>query len=279
MWMESLNDSKIQKKKKKMKNWIHLVVFAIILTGCKSAVSVPTETPKTEPSFAYKQQMENLENNIYFKGNGNEPDWNLKISKKNIQFTSLISGFESFIGNHVEPISAMDANVKIYQVKTEAVRMNIQIMQQECINTMSGDKSGYSVRVELVKDNKSTFLNGCGNYITDYRLHDIWALEEINGQKISPEDFIKEIPYLEINSTTNQFMGYAGCNRMNGTIFFEKGLLRFTNIMTTRMFCGANNIETKFLKTLQSTTNYKVENMHLTLTNASGENLVFKKVD
>ena len=223
--------------------------------------------------------MENLEKGIYFRGNGNEPDWNLKISEKTIEFTSLKPGFESLTGDHVEPIRAMDANVKMYRVTTGAGLMIIQIMQQECINTMSGDKSSYSVRIEIVKDNNSTFLSGCGNYITDSRLHDIWVLEKINGEKVSLTDFTKELPNLEINSSTNQFMGFAGCNRMNGTIFFERGLLRFTNIITTRMACGENNKENEFLKTLQSTTNYKVENMRLTLTNPSGDELVFKKVD
>jgi len=144
---------------------------------------------------------------------------------------------------------------------------------------MSGDKSSYSVRIEIVKNNKSTFLSGCGNYITDSRLHDIWVLEQLNGKKVSLADFTKELPNLEINSSTNKFMGFAGCNSMNGTIFFERGLLRFTNIITTRMFCGGNNKENEFLKALQSTTNYKVENLRLILTNPAGELLVFKKVD
>jgi heat shock protein HslJ len=262
-----------------MKKWIQLLPIVLLIIGCKSTVTVPNEVVKTEPTFAYKQQMENLEKGIYFRGNGNEPDWSLKISEKTIEFTSLIPGLATFIGNHVEPLRAMDANVKMYRVTTGDVTMIIQIMQQDCQNTMSGEKSSYSVRIEIVKDNNSTFLSGCGNYITDPRLHDIWVLEQLNGQKVSVTDFSKELTNLEINSSTNQFMGFAGCNRMSGSIFFERGLLRFTNIITTRMACGSNNKENEFLKTLQSTTNYKVENMRLTLTNPSGEELVFKKVD
>ncbi|WP_264564242.1 META domain-containing protein [Flavobacterium sp. N3904] len=262
-----------------MKKWIQLLVIIVLIASCKSAVATPNEPAKTEPTAAYKQQMENLENGIYFRGNGNETGWSLKISEKTIEFTSLIPGFESFNGTHVEPIRAMDANVKMYRVTTGAGLMIIQIMQQECTNTMSGDKSSYSVRIEIVKDNKSTFLSGCGNYITDPRLHDIWVLEKLNGGKVSLTNFNKELPNLEINSSTNRFMGYAGCNRMNGTIFFERGLLRFTNIINTRMACGENNKENEFLKALQSTTNYKVENMKLVLTNPSGGKLVFKKVD
>jgi heat shock protein HslJ len=262
-----------------MKKCIQFFPIILLIIGCKSAVTAPKETVKSEPTFAYKQQMENLEKGIYFRGNGNEPDWNLKISENTIEFSSLIPGFESLIGNHVEPLRAMDANVKMYRVTDKSVTMIIQIMQQECINTMSGDKSAYSVRIEIVKNNNSTFLNGCGNYITDPRLHDIWVLEQLNGKKVSLVDFTKELPNLEINSSTNQFMGFAGCNRMNGSIFFERGLLRFTNIITTRMACGENNKENEFIKTLQSTTTYKVENLRLTLTNQSGNELVFKKVD
>lgn len=262
-----------------MKKWIQLLLIILLIIGCKSAVTAPSEPVEKEPTFAYKQQIENLEKGIYFRGNGNEPDWNLKISEKTIEFTSLILGFESLSGNHVEPIQAMDANVKMYRVKTGAITMIIQIMQQECVNTMSGDKAAYSVRIEIVKDNKSKFLSGCGNYITDSRLHDIWVLEQMNGKKVSLTDFTNELPNLQINSSTNQFMGFAGCNSMNGSIFFERGLLRFTNVITTRMFCGESNKENVFLKTLQSTTTYKVENLRLILTNQSSNELIFKKVD
>jgi len=258
-----------------MKKWIQLLVIVSFILSCKTNATVQKE----EPTPAYSQQMENLEQGIYFRGTGNEPEWSLKISDKRIEFTSLKSGFESLSGAHVEPIRAMDANVKMYQVATESATMNIQIMQQECVNTMSGEKFPYSVRIEITQNNNSTNISGCGNYITDSRLHDIWVLEKLNGKMVSTTDFIKELPNLEINSSTNNFLGFAGCNRMNGTLFFERGLLRFTNIITTRMGCPGNNKESEFLKALQSTTSYKVENMKLILSNPSGEKLVFKKVD
>jgi heat shock protein HslJ len=264
-----------------MKKWIQLLSIVLLIISCKSGATAPKDSEASEPTFAYKQQMENLERGIYFRGTGNEPDWNLKISEKTIEFTSLKPGFESLKGAHVDPIRAMDANVKMYRVTTSKGTMNIQIQQQECVNTMSGDKSAYTVRIEIVKENSenSTNFSGCGAYITDPRLHDIWVLEKLNGENVNLTDFMKELPNLELNSSTNQFMGFAGCNRMNGTIFFEKGLLRFTNTITTEMACGANNKENEFLKALQSTTSYKVENMRLSLSNPSGMELVFKKVD
>lgn len=264
-----------------MKRSILLLSIILITAGCKSVTPQSKEVVKNEPSWAYQQQMENIEKGIYFRGVGNEPEWSLKISDTAIEFTSLNLGFESFNSPHVEPIRAMDANVKMYRVATESGTMSIQITQQECINTMSGDKKPYTVRIELAlgKLNQVKNFNGCGNYITDSRLHDIWVLEKLNGEEVNSSNFREELPNLEINSSTNQFMGFAGCNRMNGTIFFEKGLLRFTKTITTRMACGPNNKENEFLKALQSTTNYKVENRRLTLTNTSGVEVVFKKVD
>jgi heat shock protein HslJ len=258
---------------------IQFVVIVLFFVGCKTNLPASKSLESNDPSFAYKQQIENLEKGIYFRGSGTEPDWNLKISEKTIEFTSLKTGYEALSGDHVEPIRAMDANVKMYRVETKAGQMIIQTMQQDCVNAMSGDKSAYSVRIEFQKDNKSTNLSGCGNYITDSRLHDIWVLEKINGENVTVADFTKELPNLEINSSANTFIGFAGCNRMNGSIFFERGLLRFTNLITTEMACLGNNKEAVFLKTLQSTTSYKVENLRLTLTNPSGNELVFKKVD
>lgn len=259
---------------------ISIVVMVLFFAGCKpTAVTAPPTVEATTPSFEYKQQEENREKGIYFRANGNEPDWNLKIGEKTIEFTSLKPGFETFNSEHAEPIRAMDANVKLYRITTEAGKMFIRISQEECSGTMADKKYSYAVQIDMTINDIMDTFKGCGNYITDYRLHDIWVLEKLNGVAVTSADFSKELPNLEINSQANTFMGYAGCNRMNGGLFFEKGLLRFTKVITTRKACPENNKEAEFLKTLQSTTQYKVENLRLTLKNRSGAELVFRKID
>ena len=256
-------------------------ILLLLIISCNTTAPVIKVDSKTESTSDYKLQMENLEQGIYFRATGNEPEWSLKISEKAIFFTSMKPGFESYNSSHVEPVRAMDANLKRYRVETETGTMSIQIQQQECINIMSGDKFPYSVRIELTKgksDQVVTF-NGCGTYITDSKLHDIWALEKMNGENVNRTKFKGEFPNIEINSTTNQFHGFGGCNRISGSIFFEKGLLRFTNMISTLMACEPLNRESEFLTSLQSTTSYSVENMKLTLRNQSGIELVFKKVD
>ncbi len=259
--------------------FIVLALFFMYSCNPKLAVS---EVPKaSEAMVLTPAEQENPEQIPYFKANGNEPFWNFTISETGIQFTSLMENFENFTTPHADPISAMDANIKLYKIETESVNLTIQISQKECINTMSGEASPYSVSIELKNSGETEFqkLEGCGSYITDYRLHDIWVLESLQEAKVSLSDFSKELPYLEINTTTNTFSGHAGCNRINGRLFYEKGLLRFTNPATTKMMCMAENKEDLFLKALQSSSTYKIEKNRLHLSNPSGLLLVFKKID
>ena len=87
------------------------------------------------------------------------------------------------------------------------------------------------------------------------------------------------MPRIEINSTENRFSGYGGCNAISGQIFYEKGILRFTRVLSTLMACPQGNKESEFTKALQSTTTYSIENNRLTLSNPSAKLLVFRKVD
>lgn len=258
-----------------------IAYFGIILLtilSCKTA-SVPIyESSKSNTTIGNDfEKGGNAEKN-YFKSSGTEPFWGLTISDNKIVFKTVN---DSLVAPHVEPILAMDANVKLYRIKTEAGQLNIQISQQNCVNAMSGVTFPYAVSVEYKKNTTSEFekWNGCGQYVTDYRLHDIWVLEELNGRKISKEDFSKEFPLLEIYANTNNFLGFAGCNRMNGSLFFEKGKLRFTNLITTKMMCEPANKEVEFITALQSSSTYQVGNNRLILSNSSGIKIIFKKID
>ncbi|MBR9914535.1 MAG: META domain-containing protein [Algicola sp.] len=214
----------------------------------------------------------------YFKAAGTEPFWSLHISEKQISFTTPS---DSIITPYAKPIAAMDNNVKTYKVATEAHMLHIQISQKECTNAMSGEVSPYSVTIDYGKTNtmEPTHVEGCGQYITDYRLHDIWVLTTLNGMNMTTDHFAKELPNIEINTTKNRFAGYAGCNRMTGQIFFEKHLLRFTNVAMTKKMCPGSNQERQFLEALKKVTRYNIENNQLILSNPDEELLILKKAD
>lgn len=259
-----------------MKNIFSLLFLLSLLVGCKSTASKNSDT---QTSSEYGTQEDEMK--YFFTGTGNEPFWGIKIGNEEIVFTSLIPGKEKLVFPAVEAIKAMDANVKMYKVSNETSTATITIQQLECQNSMSGAISPYSVKVEIKNNSELELkkLSGCGKYNTDYRLHDIWVLEELNGYKVFATDFQKEMPRIEINSTENRFSGYGGCNAISGQIFYEKDLLRFTKVISTLMACAPGNKEGEFTKALQSTTTYSIENNRLTLSNPSGKLLIFKKVD
>lgn len=261
-----------------MKNSIYGVIILCMCLGCKPKASQPQTVDNTIKSTAAIEDSKPTGMIPYFVASGTEPFWSLEISNESIRFKTPT---DSIMIPHTNPDLAQDANVKGYSMETESATMNVQILQRDCTNAMSGNVSPYSVTIDIKKGVDKDFqkFEGCGHYNTDYRLHDIWVLENLNGKTISKEDFNNELPSMEIRAAENTFTGFAGCNRMNGKLFFEKGLLRFTNIATTKMMCEPINKEPEFLKALQNSTTYSIENNRLTLSNPSGVLTVFKKID
>lgn len=252
-----------------MKKLIYFGIIFLTILSCKT-VSVPINSEINNAN--------ELEKKPFFKATGTEPFWSIFISENKILYTTPE---DSIVMPYSEPVLAMDSNVKLYKVSSKSAEFNIQISQQECVNEMSGDIFPYSVSV-LFKKNKTTEfekIKGCEQYITDYRLHDIWVLEELNGKKISKENFTKELPMLEMYANSNKFIGFSGCNNMNGALFFEKDKLRFINIATTKIMCENSNLEGEFLTSLQGITSYSFGENSLILSNPFGKKMILKKID
>ncbi len=264
-----------------------LLSLTVVLFGCNEPARLPATTKKANNTIIknsadsinsnYGRQNEMLTSGIDFTASGNEPFWSLEIDFDKYMHFKIPGRFE--ITTPVpEDVKAKDANVTRYAAKTEQGLLTVQIAKQECTNDMSGKKSDYKITVDVKgnTDKNYTTYKGCGNYITDYRLHDIWTLEDINGQPIDVQQYGKERPRIEINSSQNTFMGATGNHEIIGKIFFEKGLLRFTDI---EMPLNLSDPEKEFIKNLQTVTGYTLENNRLLLFNKAGELIKFRKTD
>ena len=261
-----------------MKAAFLFVILPWIVLGCNAAKTTSTAKESTD-MVSSSRQGQNQDQIIYFRAAGNEPFWSLKISDSGFQFSYFTSKIQVFNAPTVAPIIGQDANVKRYRIVTESGQMNIQIIQNDCKDSMTAVLSPYTVEVELKLETAPIFTTyrGCGEYITDARLHDKWILESMNRKTIANDDFSMGFPRLEINTKSNHFYGFAGCNGMSGSVFFENEVLRFTKIATTRKMCQTQNKEMDFIKILQSTSSYELSNEKLILRNTSGEELIFKK--
>ncbi|HEV8080214.1 MAG TPA: META domain-containing protein [Chitinophagaceae bacterium] len=218
---------------------------------------------------------------IDFTATGNEPFWSLEIDfNKSMHFKTL-SGFE--ITTPVpKKMKAMDANVTRYSAKTEQGTLTIQLAKKECINDMSGVKSDYSVTIDTKNNTDKNLIRykGCGQYLSDYRLHDIWVLISINDNKLTPTDFMKGLPLLELNLTEKKVFGHTGCNNLNGPIEVLGKKIRFGNLATTRMACGNMQFENRYLsKLVNRTIPYNIQPGKLHLQVTADSVFTYKKID
>lgn len=265
---------------RKPKSIIAIFVIPLLFANCKPKTATP-EVSVTDSVSVEKQDVSDSEkpNVVFFKALGTEPFWGIEISNDSIKFTSPEKKNEMAFA-YSKPTKAMDANVVSYEVKSDSLALKFTIQQGKCSDGMSDKVHNYVVKASLKRGSQDEILlNGCGNYVIDYRLHDIWALEELEGKKINPDDFKQGVPNLEIYAEEARFSGMAGCNQMGGKLFSEKDLLRFTDVFTTEMMCENYETEKILVKALQSTTRYELKNNRLYLFNPEGTKAIFRKVD
>lgn len=110
------------------------------------------------------------------------------------------------------------------------------------------------------------------------RLHDIWALESIEGEKVIIDESVRNLPVLEIYVEDERVHGNTGCNVLNGNVEIDEEKISFSKIITTEMACPGD-LEQKFLSALQLVNNYQIEKLRLLLYDDNKELLTLRKID
>lgn len=247
-----------------------IILVSLFLCSCASKLN----------KNVVKDKSHNFSESSYFSAQGSSPlDWSVEISENMISLRSDDGSLE-LNSPHVEPVKAMDANVKYYYAKTESGSIKIDIVQKDCQKSEGDDRVTYVVKITSVDGKGSeTVFEGCGEYRVDYRLHDVWILEQMQGREVTTDMFLGELPMLEIRAKEKDFSGFGGCNKILGKLFQERELLRFVDISNSKMMCDPKNKEDFFLRLLQSGTAYEIKNNRLYVSNQNGVLLVFKKID
>ena len=126
----------------------------------------------------------------------------------------------------------------------------------------------------------ATLVIGCSTKEAgvNVRLHDIWALESINGEEFIKDNQTNNHPVIEIYLKEERIHGNAGCNTINGKVEVDGNKIAFSNIITTEMACPGD-IEQRFLSAIQSVDGYQIEKLRLFLYEGEKERLIFRKID
>lgn len=265
----------------KKKSIITLAALCFLFVNCKPK-DADKEVNGTDSLSVKKDTVAQIEkgSDAFFKASGTEPFWGIEITNDSVRFTSPETE-KNFTLRYEKPNRAMDANVISYEAKSDSIYLKFTIQQGKCSDGMSDNEYNYNVRASLKRGKDKDFkeLKGCGNYIVDKQLQGNWVLEELEGKKINPKDFEKKLPGIEINAEESKFTGFAGCNGMGGKLFYETGVLRFTDVFTTEMMCPNYDKEKLFVKALQSTTSYQIKKDKLYLLNPDGTKAILQKAN
>ncbi|PVY41131.1 copper resistance protein NlpE N-terminal domain-containing protein [Pontibacter virosus] len=231
------------------------------------------DEPEDNPSL----WREKYERGIDFAAIGNEPFWSLEIDlEKMIEFKLL----DEEDGSVLTPIPIAEkpetGEGTVYRVQTVTGNLEIRLMKDTCVNTMSGRELPYTVTV--LKDDME--YKGCGMYLRDSRLNGTWNLVELQGKTINPKDFDRNQPSLIIALAEGRVSGSAGCNRITGTLEPIGDRINFGPLASTRMACPSMELENQFLEVLRDgELRYSVSEERLKLMLGGMEIAVFARVE
>lgn len=128
----------------------------------------------------------------------------------------------------------------------------------------------------------STLLFSCSSKETEktdvIRLHDIWALESIDGERIELNESLLNLPVIEIYVEEERIYGNTGCNSFNGNVKIEGSKISFSEIIATEIACPGEH-EQRFFSAIERTDNYKIEKLRLFLFEGGTEKMTFRKID
>ena len=268
-----------------MKHFFFLLIGLMTMIACTSSIKTNKDDKlnidKNEEQVANTSFYQNkFLNGIDFFARGNEPNWTLEIDFENmVKFLTMYD--INIITPAIDEVKVSDADTTSYHAQSKSGELIVTLIKEDCQDNMSGEPFNYKVKVEAKTPedlNYKTF-QGCGKFLYDYRLNDIWVMEEMAGVKLKKENLMKGLPTFEFNLKEMRFSGHAGCNRLMGKIEVEGSKIKFGNIASTLMACPDMQVEHAVIGAINKKTFiYKIENMNLTLENDSIK-MIFKKVD
>lgn len=95
-----------------------------------------------------------------------------------------------------------------------------------------------------------------------------WQLVELGGKPVAAT-INGKVPFIELQDAEKSFSASAGCNGLGGSFKLENnGRIKFSQGISTMMYCDNMEIETEFKKVLEQADNYTINGNTLSLNKA-----------
>jgi len=271
---------------KNISTYLLFIALTAMVLSCKSSeetsAKAKKETLLKEQEIVESSLAEQLKySGIDFYARGNEPFWALDLDYQN-KFIFNGLGLDSMVFNPVQPEKAMDANAMRFYTEIDGGHILININESECTDNMSGEAYNFNVNIEIERNGSEESYHGCGNFIPDYRLHDIWVLTEIYDDSLElMRKLSRPIGQLEFKVDERLTMGKFICNSFTGGFWLQGNEVRFKTLASTQMLCKPNpEINEHAIYTAMGKVNrFDIKNGYLYFYNRTKLLMVYKKVD
>ncbi len=91
-----------------------------------------------------------------------------------------------------------------------------------------------------------------------------WIISRFEENESSAPEIIKSA-LITINEKDGTFQGNGGCNQITGKVNVEANKIKFSNIISTKMYCDNMAQENKFTTSLEAAEKYKIDGCELHL--------------
>jgi len=276
----------------------------ILLSGCAGGKKRLTAMMKADTVVKATAQHDSLKNALAVYNNVNKQ---LALYDKNISFYGTTSNWDVLIQQDSilifqsvtdtlrflisKKAHTQDKPIVHYLAKTElglpdSIRSKkqvlLKIVEDRFLDEASAAYYPFSIEITLHDQvgKQLAYFSGGGFYLGNPRIHDIWAVDSLNGVKISAAEYPNGVPTLEFHLDGGKLYGFAGCNNFSGTYYFVENKIQFNPPASTLKMCMQMTSETSFLALLNKKRySYSFFLNRLTLQNPDGASIVLKKVD
>ena len=105
--------------------------------------------------------------------------------------------------------------------------------------------------------------------------HQEWVVVEMKGVPVQQSGGRRDA-HISFDVAVKKFSGNGGCNQVNGNYSVDKKMIKFTEVVSTKMSCNDIEFENTFLSTLSSIDHYEVRGSDLLLKKNKETRLVLR---
>lgn len=258
-----------------MKYFLNIFLIVLLYESCFTPKKIVTSVAIIKPSDSIAIDAQNT--GVDFIAHGNNPaKWNLEMDFDNNFVFSSSDHTDKIITLPVLPQKIADAAGETYFSSKGNQRMDITLMDGDCTSMMTTNPFVKSTTVKIGE----TAYTGCGNFLYNFRINDIWILDYIDYEKQYENQYPKGIPRLEFNLAEKKLTGSNGCSEIECHLEMRGNRIQFSHFFSPYSECENTRTAKIFWEYINNKlVEYYFKEGNLVLYLSNDQRLIFRKAD